>query len=149
MQEIKGELFEQECDAICITTNGTVMKNGKNVMGGGCAYQASEMFKGLDDVVGDDILLNGLRTFVIEVKEEFAMPWDIVILPVKYTVEQNADIELIVKSCQELIKIADEKKWTKVIIPRPGCGLGGLNWDDVKRVLEPILDERFYIISNV
>ena len=134
MQEIKGELFEQECDAICITTNGSVMKDNKNIMGGdimggGCAYQAKEMFEGLDCVVGKDILENGLRVFYIKVKKG---PFkNLVIFPVKYKINENADIGLIVKSCKELIRITAEKKWTKVIIPRPGCGLGGLKWEDV------------------
>ena len=90
-----------------------------------------------------------LDCIYIYTKDNKWAPYDLVILPVKYKVEQNADTGLIVKSCQELNKIAFEEKWNKIIIPRPGCGLGGLNWEDVKRVIEPILDDRFFIISNI
>ena len=39
MKEIRGDLFTQEADTICITTNGFVKANGECVMGRGCAKQ--------------------------------------------------------------------------------------------------------------
>ena len=30
---------------------------------------------------------------------------------------------------------------------RPGAGIGGLQWADVKAAIEPILDDRFTIVS--
>jgi hypothetical protein len=59
----------------------------------------------------------------------------------------RADTNIIERSARQLKKLADEKGWKKVIIPRPGCGYGELNWVDVKSVIETILDDRFHIIT--
>lgn len=34
----------------------------------------------------------------------------------------------------------------KVALPRVGCGLGGLKWDEVKQALAPILDSDDFIV---
>jgi len=36
----------------------------------------------------------------------------------------------------------------KVYLPRPGCGYGYLDWEIVKKELEPILDDRFIVITK-
>ena len=43
MIEIKGSLFNEPCDAFCITTNGFIKKDGTCVMGRGCAKQAADL----------------------------------------------------------------------------------------------------------
>jgi hypothetical protein len=35
-----------------------------------------------------------------------------------------------------------------IYLPRPGCGNGRLNWEDVKKILSPILkSDRFHIVT--
>ena len=59
-----------------------------------------------------------------------------------------ASLELIEHSARTISAMADEYRWKSVIIPRPGCGAGGLDFDsEVKPLLASLLDERFYIIT--
>ena len=59
----------------------------------------------------------------------------------------QAKPELIISSAKALSKVADTLSWNGIVIPRPGCGAGGLNWKNIKPLLEEILDDRFYIID--
>jgi hypothetical protein len=59
-----------------------------------------------------------------------------------------ADLDIIWASARELVALSDKMGWTDVIIPQAGCGAGELNWEqDVKPLLEPLLDDRFIIFS--
>ncbi|WP_275451504.1 macro domain-containing protein [Geobacter anodireducens] len=51
------------------------------------------------------------------------------------------------RSAAELRALADREGWTRVIVPRPGCGGGGLAWQDVRPLLADILDDRFTMIT--
>ena len=71
----------------------------------------------------------------------------LVSFPVKHNWFENADIKLIEQSANQLVKLADNNNWNKILIPRPGCGNGNLKWSNVKPVLETIFDDRFHIVS--
>ena len=58
-----------------------------------------------------------------------------------------ADMTIIKRSAQQLVSLTEKAGWMHVVLPRPGIGAGCLNWDDVKPVLEKILDDRFYVIT--
>jgi len=59
----------------------------------------------------------------------------------------KADLDIIVKSAKELVKLTDDEGYKSVVLPRPGCGAGELKWEDVKPHLEEIFDDRFFIIT--
>lgn len=44
--------------------------------------------------------------------------------------------------------MADKFGYSEVVLPRPGAGNGGLEWKDVRPILEEILDDRFTILSK-
>lgn len=54
---------------------------------------------------------------------------------------------LIEVSARLLAELAKDHGWQSVVLPRPGCGAGGLRWEDIKPRLESQLDDRFYVIS--
>ena len=59
----------------------------------------------------------------------------------------KADIKLIERSCHQLVELTDRMGWKSVLLPRMGCGRGELNWEDVKKVVEPLLDDRFIVCT--
>jgi len=60
----------------------------------------------------------------------------------------KSSLELILQSAQALITQVNVGKFNSVVLPRPGCGLGGLSWEDeVRPLLARILDQRFYVIN--
>ena len=59
----------------------------------------------------------------------------------------SSEMSLIEQSCRELVELTDYKGWQKVVVPRPGCGGGGLEWEEVKTILERHFDERFHVIT--
>jgi hypothetical protein len=54
---------------------------------------------------------------------------------------------LIDQSCRELVELTDYKSWSRVVVPRPGCGGGGLEWPALRSMLERYFDDRFLVIS--
>lgn len=176
MIEITGDLFNEPCDAFCITTNGFVKRNGECVMGRGCAKTAADRWFGLTERLGSLIKHRGNNVHMLyTITESYPKPMPTRILcsfPVKpVTAVFNgtncvrhmsdkfnigdtipgwasvADIELIKRSALQLVSFANIYKWQKVVLPRPGCGAGELNWETVRNELAPIFDNRFYTIT--
>ena len=144
MKEIYGDLFKfansKEYTHCMITTNGTIKANGLAVMGRGCAYEMAQRFTGTSKTLANNIIKFGNVPSFLLINNDVEY-WS---FPVKHNWWEQADIELIKKSI-ELFK-KDLRFNSKVLLPRPGCGNGGLNWIDVKQIIEPLLDERFYIV---
>jgi len=141
MKEIKGNLWTQPSEAIiAVTTNGIVDKFQRLVMGRGCAQEAAALCPNLPRILGKLVADQGNHA-------HYVSEYNIVSFPTKNHWRDNSDIELIRQSAREVVYLADQHGWTSVIIPRPGTGYGRLQWPDVKKVLEGILDDRFSIIT--
>lgn len=154
MKEIKGDIFEQHyADAICVTTNGIVKANGELTMGKGLALEFKERYPSLALTLGRAVEKYGNIVLVNKGWEMTSSNWDdtpgyhIVTFPTKNHWRDKASLSLIKRSAEQLVIATDRMGWKKVVLSRPGCGLGGLQWPQVKAVLEPILDDRFYIIT--
>jgi hypothetical protein len=72
---------------------------------------------------------------------------NIVSFPTKNHWKDPSDIGLIKQSALELVEMTDQAGWNKVYLSWPGCGLGGLNKEQVRKVIQPIFDDRFYILT--
>lgn len=161
MKEAKGDLFKVPCDALCITTNGFVKRDGQAVMGRGCAKQLAQLWPDTPKVLGRLLAAHGNRVNVISAGEPAVLSF-----PVKpasaisdgsnfvshmHFPKGNvipgwackADLELIKTSAHQLVELTDRMGYRTVILPRPGCGAGELDWETVRPVLAEILDDRF------
>jgi len=136
-----------------ITTNGYTKNDGKAVMGRGCAREASLRWPELPQLLGNMLRKNGNHVFLIteQIPTSHIIPREkaIITFPTKHVWWEKSDLSLIERSALEIMQLADNigGDW-KYVIPRPGCGNGGLKWDDVRPVIEPILDERFIVITK-
>jgi O-acetyl-ADP-ribose deacetylase (regulator of RNase III) len=170
MKELKRDLFdcvkEVGVDAICITTNGNTTKNGNACMGGGCAGECAKRWPETVVRLGkclinfkDDPKPN--RPFVIGALDGYGKYIEpnlriikqglykclIFSFPTMNSIMDNASLELIESSAKEMVVWANRFGLRNIIVPRPGVGIGGCHWDDVKKIIEPILDDRFTIVS--
>lgn len=161
MKEARGNLWEYPADMRIITTNGDVNSQGEAVMGRGCALEAKERIPGLAKFLGELIRRHGNRSYDLSrAAHDYSSPVSpfvnpivvpIITFPVKYHWHEKANRQLIRVSAQSLAIKANwgwpAQRPGSYVLPRPGCGNGGLRWEDVKPILDPILDDRFTCIT--
>jgi len=147
MKETIGNMWDIPADAYCITTNNVIKQNGCAVMGAGVALDCKNRFTGCDKDLGIFIGLNGHKVGIFSGVIFNGKLICLISFPTKYHWRDPSDINLIEKSAKELIKLIEINKYNNVLLPRPGCLNGRLNWKDIKKVIEPILDNRVTIIS--
>lgn len=142
MLEVAGDIWEcaGRGDIVAITTNGSLTRDGRAVMGRGVARQAVLRYPGLAEKLG--VLLAEQGNHV------FDLGCGIVTFPVEETAWSLPDPKIISRSAQELRLLVDCSGWGRIVVPRPGCGGGGLLWQDVRPLLETCFDGRFLVISQ-
>ena len=147
MKIIQGNIWSFWNDGyyIVIPTNGSVKKDGECVMGRGLALQAKQKFVDLARRLGISIEESGNRLLILNDKR-------LIIFPVKRFWFENASLDIIERSCKQLVEAVnmdsclDEDLKYPVYLPKVGCGNGRLNWNEVKPILEKYLDDRFIVI---
>lgn len=144
MREQTIDLWTVDCDARCITTNGTIKADGRAVMGRGVAFQACQRYRFLRKIQGQALQdLGNVPTILIA-----GEPPVLVSFPVKHQWLDWADLSLIKDSAKKLVALADREGWQQVVLPRPGCNNGHRTWDEVAPILAPILDDRFLVVHQ-
>ena len=147
MIQTEGDLWQMPGDARVITTNGTILTSRRGVMGRGVAKQAAQRYLGCAQRLGRYLQRWGNHTGVlIEAGEETDTP--LVVLPVKHAWHEPADVELILRSLDELVALTEVRGWRRVVLPRPGCGSGQLYWIDIEPLVEARLDDRFLVLEK-
>jgi hypothetical protein len=141
MLETVGDIWEYSATGvIVITTNGSLTRDGRAVFGRGVAKQAALRFPGLAENLG--------RLLAEQGNHVFDLGYGIVSFPVEETAWSQPDLRIIARSAGELRLLADRSGWEQIVVPRPGCGGGGLSWKEVKPLLESCFDHRFLVISQ-
>lgn len=148
MKEVFGNIWDfhrpkQLNTFLVFTTNGSVRKDGHAVMGRGIAREVAVKFPHVQAELGKHLKEFGNKIFIF---------WNekLISFPVKHKWDQKADPELIEKSCQRLLEMVNSLNFENVTVymVRTGCGNGGLEWKDVKPVLEKYLDDRFVVVER-
>lgn len=155
MREIQQDLWAVDCDWLCITTNGTVKRDGRAVMGRGCALEATKKLKDIDAVLGWGLGGNGnvvMRLgMIVNEHSEYHKFCNIYSFPVKHHWRDKADLDLIAQSCEQLLELYNDNinqgyADPLIAIPRPGCGAGGLSW---RHEVRPLLEAYFKDSNNI
>ena len=149
MIELTGDFWYELADAHVITTNGIVKDNGACVMGRGVALQARNRFPGIDKFLGSRIRERGNRVHALgEWTRADGAAYNLFSFPVKKHWRDKADLDLIKQSAAELI-LECPPSMQKIVMVRPGCGNGGLQWEVVREAIKPFLNNRFHIIERM
>lgn len=149
----KQPLSSAVTEAMCVTTNGIVKQNGEAVMGAGIAKQVNDYFH-VANLLGKYINEYGNRAFNLGVYSRQYLN-DVVYfrlftLPTKHHFRLDSDINLIVKSCEQLVEMCTKFNINKCYLTPPGCGCGNLDYESiVKPWISQILDDRFIVVLSL
>lgn len=171
MKETNGvDIFEQlpHASALCLPTNCSIIKDNRsneliNPMGalaGAFAKRWGDLpivyadlltitpripiILGWVDRVNTEDFYTSIQLDLEEIKDYCA----IVAYPTMYEIGKPASLDLVVRSGQLLVELADLNKWNEVYCGSPGTGIGGLQVDTVHGELKKILDDRFTIMQK-
>jgi O-acetyl-ADP-ribose deacetylase (regulator of RNase III) len=135
IRDCSGNLVQQQADALVNTVN-TV-----GVMGKGIALQFKrafpEMFKSYERACKAGEVQLG-RMHVWE-SPELVGPRFIINFPTKDHWKAKSKIADIRAGLTDLVRVIQERGITSIAVPPLGCGNGGLNWADVRPLIESAL----------
>lgn len=161
MKETIGlDIFDQIplADAICITTNCSIIDN-KNPMDGGVAGLAKKKWPYIEYIYGKllqyvpkvPVILGFIRKkdmifYSENVQDDSTCA--LIAFPTMPSISQYADLSLIIRNTELLSEMADQYNWKNVYLAAPGIGIGGLSYKDVHHEIKDILNNRFIVMRK-
>ena len=138
IEHVFGNVLEAPAEALVNTVN-TV-----GVMGKGIALQFRKAFPANYEAYvraceRDEVEIG--RMFVTEAGEQLAGPRLIVNFPTKGHWRSNSRLADIAAGLVDLRRVLIEREVKSVAVPALGCGLGGLDWRDVRPLIDAALDD--------
>jgi len=160
--DLFGTIYEDGVDAICITTNGQYTDDGLAAMGGGCAGVCARRWPQTPKRLGS--FLRKIRKNIpyvigaLDSNGQYITPSQYMIREKKFKclifsfptidyIMDGSNLTLIKQSALLLKDYADHFQLNGIVCGRPGVGIGGCRWSEVKSIIEPIFDDRFTIVS--
>lgn len=126
-----GDLLKADCDALVNTVNCV------GVMGRGVALQFRkafpENFKAY--VAACELHMVQPGTMLVHKRDQLDPPRFIINFPTKRHWKSSSRLEDIKAGLVDLIHVVEQHHIRSIAIPPLGCGLGGLNWDDVRPLI--------------
>ena len=131
MREEQKDLWSTDFDGWWrgILVNGDVNRFGQAIMGRGCALEAAQRFPWLASRFGARLASSSLSVWLVLEEKLFLFPTKV------HSYDSQASLSLIRRSCQEARSLFESTE-CRLVLPRPGCGYGHLDWEVVKLVLE-------------
>jgi hypothetical protein len=130
-------------DLFCITTNSTVTKEGKLVMGRGIAQEARDSIRGLDERLGRMVGFSH-RPYSLLILHDLVrdriLQSKLGAFQVKYSFSQPADLNLIRASCACLFLHISKNTDIRVDLNMPGVGYGNLGVCEVWPIVSLLPD---------
>ena len=136
MQEKVCNLWLESAEYRCIPTTGAVDDAGEAIMDSGIAKEAAGRFSGVAVDLGRLIASRGNHAHIIRP--------GLVSFPIQQYQWSGPSLQIIGRSARELVELVGE---AKTLLPRPGCGKGGLAWEEVSKVLSS-LPENIWVIQH-
>lgn len=127
-----GNIFDEPADGLVNPVNCV------GVMGRGLAAQFKKLYpQNFNDYAQacKDKLVQPGKMFVVKVSD-LANPRYIINFPTKRHWQENSRIEDIELGLSVLAETVEQCQLKSIAIPPLGCGLGGLNWQDVRPLIE-------------
>ena len=146
LREIRGNIWDyaNKNTVVCILVNNT-NNHGRNPMSGGIAKEALDRNPGINILVVESIKhsshslgkdnITGAVLYRFTTKQEIWLP---------------STLDVIEHSLKHLVEYMKLMPYYTFLLPRPGCGFGGLDWDtQVKPLCEKYLGKlkNYYIFS--
>lgn len=138
----KGNLLTAPAEALVNTVNT------EGVMGKGIALQFKQafpdMYKSYQDACkNNDVVLGKVHVF--DLGGLVGGPRWIINFPTKGHWKSKSKLESIQSGLDDLVRTVNELRIKSIAIPPLGCGLGGLNWKDVR----PAIEDAFTSLPDV
>jgi O-acetyl-ADP-ribose deacetylase (regulator of RNase III) len=129
-----GNIFSSQADALVNPVNCI------GVMGAGLALQFKKAFPQSYEAYRKFCLERKLKIGGIFVfQTPFLIPKYIIHLPTKYHWRDKSNLKIIRLALFALNDLIPSLEIKSTAIPKLGCGLGGLKWEQVKPLMEEIL----------
>ena len=134
LKYVRGNIFCSECEVLVNPVNCV------GVMGKGLALEFKQkypdMFKSYQEVCKTKALRLGCPMFVKGADKS------IVLFPTKYHWKEKSKIEAVKEGLEVFVRGHKKLGIKSVAFPKLGCGLGGLDWEEVRPIME-------YYLSNL
>lgn len=137
----KGDILKEETEAVVNTVNT------KGVMGKGIALQFKERFSENYRQYKKACEAGKVETGKVFVTEtgQLLNPRYVINFPTKEHWKNPSKMDYIYEGLEDLVRVIQDKNINSISIPPLGCGNGGLDWNEVKPVIEKALAD----ISNL
>lgn len=153
MREVQGNLWDYYGKAphvCCIPINQTIKKNGRLVMGRGVAAQAKHRFRNLDLDVAVQFRRQATYVFWVRPRVSDGHPnRNLLMVVTKNRWWQPTTASLLTSMLVELRQFAEANPFMTFILPRPGCGNGGMDWPYVRELMiTSRIPDNVWVIHN-